>query len=339
MKKIIVLVSILSTIIFAEKSALYKAVDSQDLVKVKQELKKVKNIEERNAAGHTLLMTAAGWDNKEIVTLLVNNGADIHACSSRGTCVIHRAAMSRNPEILKYIISKGADVNRIYNKSCVPLDNALRYVALQGHGLENLKTLLDNGAKKVINKKCRGYTPLMVSVKNTDVIKLLLDNGADKNIKTRSGKTAFDLANEYNAPSSVIEMLSINKTIKKVDVSKKDKGLIWEKKTTHNRYDNYTAEKAQEYCQKLNWKNKSDWRVPTLKEYENILLEEPITDFVINGISKYYMDPKEFPNLLPLRFWAKDQNGNIVYLSIATKRSGKVCPSCQKNLIRCVRGM
>jgi len=29
----------------------------------------------------------------------------------------------------------------------------------------------------------------------------------------------------------------------------------------------------------------------------------------------------------------------VEYLSIATKRSGKVCPSCQKNLIRCVRGM
>ena len=335
----IFLTILLPLTLFAGKSELYKAVDTQDLEKVKKELKSVKNIEERNSAGHTLLMTASGWTNKEIVTLLVESGADIHACSSLGTCVVHTASMSKNPEILKYIVSKGADVNKVYKRSCTPFDTAIRYNALENYGsLENAKTLLKHGAKSSINKKCYGYTPLMTSVSSEIVTKFLLDNGADKSIETRSGKTAFDLAIEQNAPSSVMKILSVNKTIKKVDVSKKGNGLIWEKKTAQNRYDEYTAEKAQEYCEQLNWKNKSDWRVPTLKEYETILLEEPITDFVIDGIDKYYMDPKEFPNLLPSRFWAKDKNENMVYLDVAIKRNGKVCLSCQENLIRCVRG-
>ncbi len=333
--------------LMAQKSELYLAVDAQDLYKVKAELIKGADVNEKVEGGFTPLYIAAGLNDKEIVVLLVEHGADVQAESDMGFGIIHRAAMSKNPKILKYIISKGGDVHRISKSSCSPFHSSISNNALQNYGsLENAKTLLKHGAQSFVNQKCRGYTPLMVGVNSEEVTRFLLDNGADKSIQTRSGKTAYDLAKEYNAPSSVLKMLSSStKQIEEkapsndlVALAKSDKGLMWERKTVKNRHDKPTAEEAQAYCAGLNWAGYTDWRVPTLNEYQSILLESAVTDFTIDGISRYYMDPKRFPNLSPSVFWAKDEEGEMVYLNVAIKRSGKVCSMCNKNLIRCVRG-
>ena len=262
-----------------------------------------------------------------------------------GFGVIHRAAMSKNPEILKYIITKGGDVNRITKSSCSPFHSAISNNALQNYGsLENAKTLLKHGAKPSVNKKCRGYTPLMVGVSSEEVTRFLLDNSADKTIKTRSGKNALDLAKEQNAPSSVIKLLSSsNKKQTKskdtlVNLAKKERGLMWERKTSKNKYDEFTEQEAKSYCENLTWADKDDWRVPSLKEYETIMLNSPITDQTIDGVSRYYMDPKTFPNLVPSVFWAEDEKRDMVYFNVAIKRSGNICSMCNKNMIRCVRG-
>jgi len=343
----LVFILLLPLSLFGQNSPLYLAVDAQDPAKVKVELAKVHDIEERSEAGHTLLMVASGWENLEIVTLLVEKGADVQAHSPMGFGVIHRAAMSKNPEILKYIISKGGKVNLINKSSCSPFHSAISNNALQNYGsLENAKTLLQHGAKSSINKMCRGYTPLMVGVSSEEVTRFLLDNGADKSITTRSGKTAYDLAKEQKAPAAVLQMLALSSTQSKkktpsndlVSLTKADKGLMWERKSVSNRHDNLTAEEAQAYCKELGWAGYSGWRVPTLNEYQSVLLESAVTDQTIDGISRYYMDPKVFPNLSPSVFWAKDEKGEMVYLNVAIKRSGKVCSMCNKNLIRCVRG-
>jgi hypothetical protein len=68
------------------------------------------------------------------------------------------------------------------------------------------------------------------------------------------------------------------------------------------------------------------------------MLNSPITDYVIDGIDRYYMDPKKFPNLSPSVYWAEGEGKEMRYFNVAIKRSGHVCSMCSKNLIRCVRG-
>jgi len=68
------------------------------------------------------------------------------------------------------------------------------------------------------------------------------------------------------------------------------------------------------------------------------MLNSPITDQTIDGVGRYYMDPKIFPNLVPSVFWAENKKREMVYFNVAIKRSGNICSMCSKNMIRCVRG-
>ena len=113
--------------------------------------------------------------------------------------------------------------------------------------------------------------------------------------------------------------------------------LIWEIKTLENKYDNLTETQARNYCEALSLNEYTDWRIPTLNEYSTILLDKPIEGHTIDGIPSYYLSPKQFPNLVPLVFWAQDNNGKMKYINVAIKRSGNICRSCEKNFIRCVR--
>ena len=333
-------------------SPLYLAVESQNLKAVKKEIAKGAELERKEKGEFTPLYMAAGLDNKQIVVELVKAGADINAETSLGISVIHRAAMSRNTSILKYLIEMGADIHKETKQLCTPLDSSLRNNTLQNYGdLDNAKLLLEYGAISDINKKCNGFTPLMVSVTNRKAVMFLLANGADTRIKTRAGETALDLARKYKAgpliirelekragqaPKSV-ETYTNDQALRLIKLTNDDSGkLMWERKTLKNKYDNYSKEEADIYCRNLKWAGYTDWRLPTLEDYESILTYEPIIDMTIDGIPKYYMRPEHFPNLTPTRFWAKE-GSEMYYVDIATKLNNKTCKSCLMNHVRCVR--
>lgn len=72
----------------------------------------------------------------------------------------------------------------------------LLYIAVQ-YKLKNLlKTLLKNGANINLISPGNGRTPLMAAAANNskDLCKFLLKNGADRSIKSRDGKTAYEIA-------------------------------------------------------------------------------------------------------------------------------------------------
>lgn len=331
--------------LFARDSlSLIKAVESQNIGEVKRLVQSGANINERNELGFSPLIMAAGLNNKEIVLYLVSKGADIHVKVNSGFGILHRAAMNKNPEILKYVINFGLDINDHGSEYCSPLDFALRYNALQDHGsLENAKLLLERGAKKSVNFLCNGYTPLMISIPNTKAIQMLLDNGADVNIVNLSGKNAFMMAKESGADKSVLRLLTPSKSQKTKpkslkQLTKEDGTLMWERKTPQNGDKEYSASEAKQYCKNLNWSGFNDYRIPTVKEFEKITLKEPITDFVINGIDEYYIDPKKYPNITPVNFWVQLKNGELGYYSFTTRQTQEICSSCEENFVMCVRG-
>ena len=62
------------------------------------------------SSGVTPLHLAAKYGHKEIVEILIANGADINAKDDDGETPLHKAAWERHEEIAKFLISHGADV-------------------------------------------------------------------------------------------------------------------------------------------------------------------------------------------------------------------------------------
>lgn len=332
--------------VIAEVSPLFEAVDKQDPAQVMRLVDAGAGVNEKGKVGFTPLILAAGLENKQIVIYLVNHGADVNARADRGFGVLHRAAMSENPEILRFLITKGLNVNDHGRRYCTPLDFALRMNALQSRGsLENARTLLNHGARKSIDVSCNGYTPLMIAVPDEKVVKFLIDYGADRNIKNRSGQTAYDMAKAQKASSSSLIALLKPQTVNSrvtpekslEELTREDGKLMWERKTPENRRQRYSEKEAVAYCENLVWAGYDDYRIPTLDEMRSITTEKPVTDYVIDGVDRYYVDPKRFPNVMPSRHWVEFGDGTMGYFSFSNKRSGYVCTSCIKNFARCVR--
>jgi hypothetical protein len=182
------------------------AVNEQNFERVRELVESGYDVNKRGKVGYTPLMSAAGMKNFKIVQYLVEHGADINARLRSGWSVLHRAAMSKNPKILRYLIKKGIRMDVKDRYGCTPMDSAFRNNALQrGGSLENAKTLIENGLS--VNRKCRSYTPLMISVPDYDVSKFLIDNGANKLIKNQFGKTAYDMAKQQSLSKAYLQLL------------------------------------------------------------------------------------------------------------------------------------
>jgi ankyrin repeat protein len=92
-------------------------------------------------------------NNKDMIKLLINNGADVNAINNDGYTPL-MVALSNNydKDIIELLINNGADVNAINDYWNTPLIYAL------------------------------------TSINDKDIIQLLLDNGADNNLETLKEK-------------------------------------------------------------------------------------------------------------------------------------------------------
>jgi len=321
-----------------EGKKLFEAVHQNNFEEVKILVESGANVNARDKIGYTPLLTVANTDNLEIFKYLVEHGADINARVNSKFGVLHKASMNKNPIILKYLLEEYTlNTNDRGKRYCSPLDFSLRNNALQNNGtLENAQLLLAHGAKKSINWKCNGYTPLMVAVPNVKVIRFLIENGADIDIRSRAGKTAYDMAKEQKASMEILKLLK-----GKAETSEDEKivfikdNLIWELKTFENKYKKYSQQEAKDYCANLILDNKKGWRVPTALEYKTILSQKAYEGFVIDGIGSYYLDPKEFPNMTPSRYWTILKDDVWGYQDISWNKTHKAGNSAKYH-IRCL---
>ena len=86
---------------------------------------------------------------------------------------------------------------------------ALMRAAISGH-FSTTKLLLDHVAKINLQDSYAGSTALMFSAerKYPDIVSLLLFAGANKNLRKKTGETAFELA-EKNGSNDVIKIFSV----------------------------------------------------------------------------------------------------------------------------------
>jgi uncharacterized protein len=123
------------------------------------------------AEGSTPLHLATLCNHKEIVRLLISNGADVNAKDDNGYTPLFGAVFDYEAgdrrEVVQLLITRGADVNATDTDGLTPLHNAAM-----------------NGKK--------------------EIIELLLANKADPSAKNDGGITAGEFATEANHPDIAV---------------------------------------------------------------------------------------------------------------------------------------
>ena len=108
---------------------------------MKQHLADGADVNAKDAGGGTPILDAAYSGQKEIVELLIENGADVNAKivnakienanDVNGMTPLHEAAFGGYKEIAELLIAKGADVNAKSRFDGTPLDEAVRMKCTQ----------------------------------------------------------------------------------------------------------------------------------------------------------------------------------------------------------------
>jgi len=136
----------------------------------------------------------------EIVTPLIEAGADVNAKNINGKTALMWAASGKSLEIVKLLIEKRAEVS-------AEIGGQLLIKAARGNSIELAKLLLAKGVN-VNTKDEDKKTALMWAVDNNfiELSKFLIENRADVNGKNKNGQTAFVMA-KRRGNQQMVDML------------------------------------------------------------------------------------------------------------------------------------
>ncbi|MGC8660804.1 MAG: ankyrin repeat domain-containing protein [Desulfomonilaceae bacterium] len=121
-------------------------------------------------------------NNLEIVTLLLEKGANIHAKDGKGLDPLTMAAKAGNLNLTKMLLEKGANLNVSTNEG----DSAVMLAAKNRHG-EVVNLLLSHGSKIPSIEKDGQDVIIAVIKGDVNRIKQLAEKGADMDAKTVGG--------------------------------------------------------------------------------------------------------------------------------------------------------
>ena len=161
-------------------------------------------------AGDTALHVTAAANDWELAEALVVRGAVVRAHNRRGAEPLHYAAdggpsadANAQRELISFLVDAGADPNALDKSGVAPLHRAVRDRCSGG-----VSALVEKGADPLLMNKS-GSTPLHLAVQNTGkshsgsdeakdeqhrIIVLLLEHGASPNDLDAKGKTVSDAA-------------------------------------------------------------------------------------------------------------------------------------------------
>ena len=187
-----------------DQDLLFEAIRAKDLEEVKR-IVALGNIDldpprQPNAVNKSLGYSAA-YGSLEIVTYLVEQGADIDGRTAYGDVPLIKAAEHDNRETIQYLIEKGADVNAPNAFGISP------FIGLSGSGeLELVELALKQGGKineSYPNETNQGngkpnYTALQLATAmgQLPVVELFLAEGGDPWLETEAGLNCLELARE-----------------------------------------------------------------------------------------------------------------------------------------------
>ena len=212
-------------------ATLFEAVYRDDLEGMKDLLAEGADVNAMDKDGNTPLHIVTHSGHKEMIKLLISNGADVNAKGRFGT-PIHNAVSSGYKEIVQLLVDEGADVNAKEWRGKTPLDMAtplgrqdlLKYQeiaellrkyggkygtlhsAATGGDIEEVKELLAAGSEVNVVDGA-GYSPLHYAIKSNrpEVVELLIVNGADVNETVNTGETPLEIVRIFEWDSLEIK--------------------------------------------------------------------------------------------------------------------------------------
>lgn len=172
--------------------------------------------------GPTPLLSASEVRCIEIVSLLVERGANIEATDPMGCTPLLLAASNRQSETVGYLLQRGAKVNVVSKNGHGALINAVR---AKDH--ETLQLLLDSGAQVDV-KDVLGYTPLVHAISTNDVkaAQLLISWKADVNVRGVLAETPLIWAIRHATTSSIVQLLIDHKADLNIQIKSGKTALI-----------------------------------------------------------------------------------------------------------------
>ncbi|KAL3125270.1 hypothetical protein niasHT_000681 [Heterodera trifolii] len=151
------------------------------------------NINLQNGDGATALMYACYQGNVDIVRLLLSHGANVELTDFTGYFALMTAAIGGSLEVCRLLVEEwAADVNQQTNEHV----DSLMGAACWGH-LAVVNFLIEHGAD-LQHVDLEGYNALMWAVSNerTEVARHLVTIGADINQRNMEGKSPREMAEE-----------------------------------------------------------------------------------------------------------------------------------------------
>ena len=189
--------------------------DLTDAVKLK-DVAKVQRLLEAGADANEMIRhdcainIAATMGSPEIVTLLLDAGAEIECVGRDGSHPLHNAAFSGHADIVAQLIKRGAKVDAKDTNGRTPL---LKYAVSAGSDLRIAKMLIAAGADPKLEDSIEHQNSLQFAAINGDVDlgKTLVEAHADINGKDGSywGDTVLGLATYYHRKKFVAWLIAI----------------------------------------------------------------------------------------------------------------------------------
>jgi ankyrin repeat protein len=146
------------------------------------------------ASDRDMTIIGLSVDDCECIKALAAGGANVNVQAENGSTVLISATGNQNEELVAYLLNHGANVNLATYESIPPLSFAASDYTDNPRILD---MLLEHGA--TVNKQDMfGKTALMEAIGADQVngVKVLLDHGANPNLRDRWGKAALDYATE-----------------------------------------------------------------------------------------------------------------------------------------------
>ena len=152
----------------------------------------------------TPLHVAASAGHSDILSLLIDHGADMNSQGIIGDTPLHRASIHTRLEAGQFLLDRGADIDAQNGYD----NTALNYAMAWGH-VEFARMLLDRGASIDVRNKY-GRSPLHHAAMNGHIgaVRLLLEHGSDIDARDEYGNTPSRWASLHGHQEIVVMLFA-----------------------------------------------------------------------------------------------------------------------------------